>query len=120
MRGSAEVVQLLLEAAPETAEWKDGNERTPLMVAMLGGHVAAARCLVEASWQPTGELLMLLASYSPASQPLYASLVARQTLTAAQWDCVPTPCAGLGGRPARRAAALDRRGGLAGTPPDAC
>lgn len=97
-------VRLLLGMAPQAALKKDWLEQTPLQLAFAHSHFDAARCLLElGALPPASELLDLLRNQqqythptSAAVQPLFAPLVARQSLSPSEWQQVPAPCPGLG------------------------
>lgn len=98
-------MKLLLEAYPEAAFVENNAHRRPFQKALhsvwVGNQISlnAARVLLPASGMNVSQLLDALAAVpadlQPHAQPLYADLAAHQPLTAAQWQRVPTPCAGL-------------------------
>ena len=102
---SLHILRQLLAADPLLALRYDKYALTPLGQALhwarLRGRpgLAVARCLLEeAPLQPAGEVLESLAEAAARGHnvsSLYAPLVARQPLTAAEWALVPTPCANL-------------------------
>ena len=106
--GSTAVASMLVQAAPETASWRDRTGKSPLALALATGHLAPARCLLErAPLPPASEVLPLLdgarhgrppfaCSLGTAVLPLHAPLAARQRLSPAEWALVPAPCPGLG------------------------
>ncbi|KAL4425359.1 hypothetical protein ABPG75_009375 [Micractinium tetrahymenae] len=97
MKGHASIAELLLAAAPAAALAGDVAGRTPLDVALCHNQLEAAACLLASGALPPSLVLPKLRQAGNAAQPLYAIPAARQVLTAAEWACVPAPCAGLGG-----------------------
>lgn len=104
-RESADVFQLLLEAAPQAALLRDKSGQLPLDFALRYSRFHHARCLLEhAPLPPAGEVLAALEEAleeagednPPLPLSLYAPLLARQRLTPAQWERVPSPSPGLG------------------------
>ena len=102
--GNTQCCQLLLDAAPDTAAWRNNAGTTALSAALFSGHTDAAQCLLErgALPPPTDVLQALnIARHNAAADPgrvlpLYATFTGRQPLAATEWDRIPTPCAGLG------------------------
>ncbi|KAL4425317.1 hypothetical protein ABPG75_009333 [Micractinium tetrahymenae] len=97
------VPRQLLGASPEAALAQSTDGCTPLGMALAGVYTDGglytqlAQCVLEEGAQPpAGELLPLLQKKGPAAASLYASVVACQPLSAAEWALVPTPGAGLG------------------------
>ncbi len=97
-RGHAQVLRLLLAARPDAAWQRAEHSGTPVDVALTNARLEAASCLLTlGSKQQTCDILALLGRHiGKWRQPLYASLAARQALTAAEWAHVPMPCAGIG------------------------
>lgn len=97
-QGHAAALRLLLAARPDAAWRESGLGETPVDVAVRGRRSGAAQCLLTlGEQQPAGRVLALLGRHAGVwRQPLYASLAARQALTAAEWAHVPMPCAGIG------------------------
>ncbi|KAL4437041.1 hypothetical protein ABPG75_004180 [Micractinium tetrahymenae] len=95
-QGLTSALQQLLTAGPAAALHQDAQGRTPLAAALDAWCFDVAHYLLaEAPLPKTGEVLKLLAAQRWWAEPLYAALMARQRLTAAEWDAVPSPCAGL-------------------------
>lgn len=92
------MLRLLLAARPDAAWQRAEHSGTPVDVALTNARLEAASCLLTlGSKRPACEILTLLGRHiGKWRQPLYASLAARQALTAAEWVHVPMPCAGIG------------------------
>ncbi|KAL4435618.1 hypothetical protein ABPG77_002581 [Micractinium sp. CCAP 211/92] len=96
-RGATDALRLLLAAQPEAVLVKSRAGKLPLELTFPGRHLDAARCLLtDGALPPAAEALAALAGTGTWAQPLYATLAARQPLSALEWELVPAPCSGLG------------------------
>lgn len=112
------MTQQLLTAAPVTSAVADATGAAPLRVALEGGHVEVARCLMAAEQQATPLLLVLPRAHAnlldrrPLVVSLVGELIARLPLSPQDWQLVPCPCPGLAA--AALPAELQRSHGEAG------
>ncbi len=99
-KGLVPALELMLTARPEAALVPSASGGLPLATALaspfLPGGPAAARCLLASgTLPPASKTLAILERHPGRAEPLYGVLAARQSLTAAQWARVPSPCRGL-------------------------
>lgn len=103
--GRTAVVELLLDAAPETDQCRTADDCSALYLAARDARPAAARVLVERSAAALAELIADLVAVMQeqyatqachdAVHTLLASLAGRRVLSPADWAALGTPCHGL-------------------------
>ena len=94
--GSAAALDMLLGASPGSALMEDAFGQRPFHSALLQDRLGAAAALLPLSGLGPAQLLDALGERGPAAQSLHADLAAHFPLSAADWQRVPAPCAGLG------------------------
>ena len=102
--GRLDAARLLAEAAPHGAILVEANMgRTPLHRALENGHASVASYLVGGVRLSSPEIDGVLRAIQHAGfqdselqRQLLRALVSRHTLTAQQWERIPSPCLGIG------------------------
>ena len=99
-------VRLLLQAAPSSAAARNDVGQTPFDVLCAHWRIAgydgyeedrccAARLLMAGCGLQPSQLLQTLCHSLPYTRPLLVDVATRHSLTPADWQLVPSPCAGL-------------------------